>query len=121
VLGVLRAQVCAAVSLLISLFFMSSTDSDRPALALPFARTLRNLLRAGAGGAALRNARAAVRSALEEAVAAEVAAAGGAEVVVEEEEDEEDEQASAAPLARRQRVKELLGELVDLIPVEFWG
>jgi hypothetical protein len=62
---------------------------------------------------------AAVRSALEEVVATEVAAAGGAEEVVEEEEDKEDEQASAAPLARRQRVKGLLGKLVDLILVEF--
>jgi hypothetical protein len=83
--------VCAAVSLLILLFFISSTNSNRPALALLFARTLRNLLRVGTSSAALRNARATVRSALEEVVAIEVAAASSAKEVVEKEEDKEDE------------------------------
>jgi hypothetical protein len=82
--------VCAAVSLLILLFFISSTNSNRPALALLFACTLRNLLRAGTSSAALRNACTAVHSALEKVVAAEVAAASSAKEVVEEEEDKED-------------------------------
>jgi hypothetical protein len=81
-------------------FFISSTNSNRPALALLFARTLRNLLYAGTSSVALRNAYTAVRSALEEVVAAEVAAASSAKEVVEEEEDKEDKQALAAPLAR---------------------
>jgi hypothetical protein len=82
--------VCAAVSLLILLFFISSTNSNRPALALLFTHTLRNLLRAGTSSAALRNAYAIVHFALEEAVAVEVAAASSAKEVVEEEEDKED-------------------------------
>jgi hypothetical protein len=69
--------VCAAVSLLILLFFISSTNSNRPALALLFAYTL-------------RNACAVVHSTLEEAVAIEVAATSSAKEVVEEEEDKED-------------------------------
>jgi hypothetical protein len=91
--------VCAAVSLLILLFFISSTNSNRPALTLLFACTLRNLLRVGTSSAALRNACAAVHFALEEVVAVEVAAASSAKEVVEEEEDKEDKQALAAPLA----------------------
>jgi hypothetical protein len=91
--------VCAAVSLLILLFFISSTNSNRPALTLLFAYTLRNLLRIGASSAALRNARAVVHSALEKVVAIEVTAASSAKEVVEEKENKEDEQALAAPLA----------------------
>jgi hypothetical protein len=82
--------VCAAVSLLILLFFISSTNSNRPTLTLLFVCMLRNLLRAGTSSAALRNAYAAVRSALEKVVAIEVAAASSAKEVVEEEEDKED-------------------------------
>jgi outer membrane receptor protein involved in Fe transport len=80
--------VCATVSLLILLFFISSTNSNRPALALLFTRTLRNLLRVRTSSAALRNACAVVRSALEEVVATEVAATSSAKKVVEVEEKE---------------------------------
>jgi hypothetical protein len=90
--------VCAAVSLLILLFFISSTNSNRPTLALLFIYTLCNLLRAETSSAALRNAYAAVHSALEEVIVIEVAAASSAKEVVEEEEDK-DKQALAAPLA----------------------
>jgi hypothetical protein len=82
--------VCAAVSLLILLFFISSTNSNRPTLALLFTYTLRNLLRIETSSVALRNACAAVRSALEEVVVIEVAAASSAKEVVEEKEDKED-------------------------------
>jgi hypothetical protein len=81
--------VCAAVSLLILLFFISSTNSNRPILTLLFTYTLCNLLRAGTSSAALRNAYTAVRSALEEVVAIEVAAASSAKEVVEKEEDKD--------------------------------
>jgi hypothetical protein len=91
--------VCTTVSLLILLLFISSTNSNRPALTLLFTYTLRNLLHAGTSSAALRNAYAAVQFALEEVVAVEVAAASSAKEVVEEEEDKEDEQALAALLA----------------------
>jgi O-antigen ligase len=91
--------VCAAVSLLILLFFISSTNSNRPTLTLLFICTLRNLLRVETSSAALRNTYAIVRSTLEGVVVAEVAAASSAKEVVEEEEDKEDEQALAASLA----------------------
>jgi hypothetical protein len=90
--------VCTAVSLLILLFFISSTNSNRPTLALLFMYILCNLLRAETSSAALRNACAAVRSTLEEVVAIEVATASSAKEVVEEEEDK-DKQALAALLA----------------------
>jgi hypothetical protein len=82
--------VCAAVSLLILLFFISSTNSNRLTLALLFIYTLRNLLRVETSSAALRNACAAVYFALEEVVAIEVATASSAKEVVEKEEDKED-------------------------------
>jgi hypothetical protein len=81
------------------IIFISSTNSNRLALALLFAYILRNLLRAETSSAALRNACAVVRSALEEVVAIEVAATSSAKEVVEEEEDKEDKQALAALLA----------------------
>jgi hypothetical protein len=82
--------VCAAVSLLILLFFISNTNSNRPALTLLFTYILRNLLRAGTSSAALYNACTIVRSTLEEVVVIEVAATSSAKEVVEEEEDKED-------------------------------
>jgi hypothetical protein len=82
--------VCAAVSLLILLFFISSTNSNRPTLTLLFAYTLHNLLRVGTSSAALRNTCAVVHSALEEVVVIEVAATSSAKEVVEKEEDKKD-------------------------------
>jgi hypothetical protein len=81
--------VCAAVSLLILLFFISSTNSNRPTLALLFIYTLRNLLRIGTSSAALYNACAVVHSALEEVVVIEVTTASSAKEVVEEEENKD--------------------------------
>jgi hypothetical protein len=92
--------VCAAVSLLILLFFISSTNFNKPTLALLFIYTLRNLLRIGTSSAALRNACTTVRSALEEVVVIEVAAASSAKEVVEvEKEEDKDKQVLAALLA----------------------
>jgi hypothetical protein len=82
--------VYAAVSLLILLFFISSTNSNRPTLTLLFMYILRNLLRAGTSSVALHNACTAVRSALKKVVVIEVAAASSAKKVVEEEENKED-------------------------------
>jgi hypothetical protein len=82
--------VCAAVSLLILLFFISSTNSNKPTLALLFAYTLYNLLRVETSSAALYNAYTAVRSALEEVVVIEVTAASSTKKVVEKEENKED-------------------------------
>jgi hypothetical protein len=82
--------VCTAVSLLILLFFISSTNFNRPTLALLFAYTLRNLLRVGTSSVALHNAYAAVHSTLEEVVVIEVAAASSAKKVVEKKENKED-------------------------------
>jgi hypothetical protein len=90
--------VCATVSLLILLFFISSTNSNRPALALLFTRMLRNLLRIRTSSAALYNAYAVVYSVLEEVVVIEVATTSSTKEVVEEEEDK-DKQALAALLA----------------------
>jgi hypothetical protein len=90
--------VCAAISLLILLFFISSTNSNRPTLALLFMCTLYNLLRVETSSAALRNAYAIVHFALEEVVAIEVATTSSAKKVVEKKENK-DEQALAALLA----------------------
>jgi hypothetical protein len=81
--------VCAAVSLLILLFFISSTNSNRPTLTLLFIYTLRNLLRIGTSSAALCNAYAAVRFALKKVVVIEVAAASSTKKVVEVEKEED--------------------------------
>jgi hypothetical protein len=81
--------VCAAISLLILLFFISSTNSNRPALALLFIYILRNLLRVETSSVALRNTYTVVHSALEEVVVIEVAAASSAKEVVEVEKEED--------------------------------
>jgi hypothetical protein len=81
--------VCAAISLLILLYFISSTNSNKPALALLFIYTLRNLLRVETSSVALRNAYTIVHSALEKVVVIEVTTTSSAKKVVEVEEEED--------------------------------
>jgi hypothetical protein len=71
------------------IIFISSTYSNRLALALLFTYILRNLLRAETRSAALYNAYTAVRFALEKVVVIEVATASSAKKVVEVEEKED--------------------------------
>lgn len=97
-------------------------SAGRSCLALPASvvvpgKRLRDALRDGASASQLKSRRAAVREALAAHEAGEVAEELGEEEE-EEEEEVEGETADQLPqelLARRQQVKELLGELVDLL------